>query len=80
MNNAFDMILYGFNQVFDWCLQIEYEGINVLMVAMFGLVLALFWRFFLSPVFGASGGSLGISLSDFVKRSSNFNKKDKDDQ
>lgn len=78
MNNAFDLIWSGLASVFTWINTISYEGITVFQVAVFGLLLSLIWRFGLSPIFGAGGGSLRISASDVVskvKRSKNNSNK-----
>lgn len=66
--DAFELIFRGLHQVFEWIVEIEYLGISVYQVAIFGLVIGLLWRFGLSPIFGRSPGSLSIGASDVVRR------------
>lgn len=69
MSDVFELMLYGFQNIMRWMSEIEYAGINVLMVCFVALFLSLIWGFILSPIFGNRGGSLSIGLSDVVSRS-----------
>lgn len=77
MDNAFQLIWTGFNTVMTWVNTVNYQGITVFQVAVFGLLLSLIYRFGLSPIFGAGGGSLSISASDVVSKIKRSNNSDK---
>lgn len=67
-DNLYDMFLYGFRSVLEWMHIIQYDGWSLLGIATFGLLLTLLWRFFFSPIFGASGGSMNVNASDVVRK------------
>lgn len=64
MSNVFDLILYGFQSIMNWCSNIEYMGINVLQVCFFAFFISLVWGLILAPIIGNRSGSLSVGLSD----------------
>lgn len=60
----FESLLYSISQGITWMTMADYKGITPIMVAFFGLVLSLFWRFIISPLFG-----IGDARSDRVRDS-----------
>lgn len=69
MQNVFQLILYGFQSVMDWCEHIEYMGINLLQVSFFAFFITLIWQLILSPIIGNRSGSLSVNLSEARSRS-----------
>lgn len=65
MENVYDLILMGFQNIMNWMQNIEYFGINLLQVSFFAFFITLIWQLILAPVIGnRSGGSLSVGLSD----------------
>lgn len=65
MDNVFELILMGFQNIMQWCSDIEYMGINLLQVSFVAFFLTLIWQLVLAPVIGnRAGGSLSVGLSD----------------
>lgn len=64
MSNVFDLILYGFQSIMNWCSNIEYMGINVLQVCFFAFFISLVWGLILAPIIGNRSGSLSLGVSE----------------
>lgn len=73
MVSAFDFVLEGISKIFEWMDSIECYGITLTQAAAFTLLMSLFWRFVLSPLFGRSGGSLSAGVSDTVRSQRSHN-------
>lgn len=68
MLEYFEIILQGFQACFAWFEQIKIGDFSILDISLVVLFLTCCWRFLLSPIFGVSGGSLSVGVSDRVGR------------